>query len=388
MSKPNLKTKIFKMLILSLLVIANIFASQNRSVAVYKLVKLTEMALFAWWIKNYYSTWRGVARGGGPHRRGLPPPYQILSLSVLWQSILAIAQWFNQGSIFGFWFFGEQPFDSSTIGIKKISFFGQLKVVPMGTFPHPNMLAAFLLISLLFLLPFLLKLQNLPYKTSGRGSSMVKSLLFLSIKYSTIRKYLTISYFAIFIISVILGVITLFLTFSFPTWLVFAFFLSFLVTKAAGKTHKRLLISLICLISLIWLITRGSLWNPTSFARRKTLNQITLKMFLDHPFFGVGLNNFIPNMEKYGQVIANYRFLQPVHNVYLLVLAETGIIGLICLIGLIWLMLKNLWRKKQSNLLLLYTFCSILLLSLFDHYFFTIQQGMLMVTLILALNLF
>ena len=51
-------------------------------------------------------------------------------------------------------------------------------------------------------------------------------------------------------------------------------------------------------------------------------------MFADHPLVGVGLNNFEQVMgpyQKYGIIFFN----NPVHNLYLLYLAETGIIGFI-----------------------------------------------------------
>jgi len=61
---------------------------------------------------------------------------------------------------------------------------------------------------------------------------------------------------------------------------------------------------------------------------RIELNEIALEMIGDHAVIGVGLNNFEQVMEgydRYGLIFAGH----PVHNLYLLVTAETGIVGAI-----------------------------------------------------------
>ena len=125
-------------------------------------------------------------------------------------------------------------------------------------------------------------------------------------------------------------------------------------------------------------------FNLTSFTRRLELTKIAIKMWLSSPIFGVGLNNFIVRMEEFGQVKANIRFLQPVHNIYLLVLAETGIIGLLTVSC--WLLVVGK-KLKEKNHPLFYVLCSMFFLGLFDHYFLTIQQGMLILALILGLGI-
>jgi O-antigen ligase len=106
-------------------------------------------------------------------------------------------------------------------------------------------------------------------------------------------------------------------------------------------------------------------------------------MFKDHPLLGVGLNNFTVAMDEYGQVSGWTRFLQPVHNVYLLVAAETGLVGFIAFIGLLFIVFCSLIKKR--NYLLLISMTQITLLCLFDHYFFTLQQTDLLFWLIVGL---
>src|SRR5258708_5260679 len=74
-------------------------------------------------------------------------------IGIIGESILAIAQFFNQGSLNGvLYFLGERTFTATTSGIANASVSGELILRPYGTFPHPNVLAGYLLISLTLLL--------------------------------------------------------------------------------------------------------------------------------------------------------------------------------------------------------------------------------------------
>jgi O-antigen ligase len=78
--------------------------------------------------------------------------------------------------------------------------------------------------------------------------------------------------------------------------------------------------------------------------------------------------------------------LQPAHNIYLLLLAETGILG----VGLIALALarfaaakKILLRTPRSPFVM--SLIVLLVLGLVDHYPVSLQQGQLLTTLFTAL---
>lgn len=60
---------------------------------------------------------------------------------------------------------------------------------------------------------------------------------------------------------------------------------------------------------------------------RLELNRVAVDMFEDAPIVGVGLNNFeqvLPRYDEYGLIFAG----NPVHNLFLLQLSETGVVGL------------------------------------------------------------
>jgi O-antigen ligase len=76
---------------------------------------------------------------------------------------------------------------------------------------------------------------------------------------------------------------------------------------------------------------------------RVQLNQLALDIIRDHPIFGVGLNNFQPAMsayDTYGMIYPGF----PVHNLYLLIMAESGIIGLLGQLAAFAVLLALGWR--------------------------------------------
>ncbi|MBU2051780.1 O-antigen ligase family protein [Patescibacteria group bacterium] len=270
--------------------------------AVYKWLKFLELGLLGVWIRQY--------------RPRIAAP---LVAAIIFQSLLALGQWFHQGSLFGYWFLGEQPYTQATPGIDQITWFnGSLKIPPLGTTPHPNVLAGFLVVATYFW-----KDRILPF----------------------------------------LAAIPLFLTFSLSGWLAFLI------------RNKWALAATVAVL-LVMGKNLSFLAPETSFSRRSQLTNISLKMFQDRPLTGVGLNNFTVVMDRYGYVPATTRFLQPVHNIYLLILSETGLIGAL---GFLYLILQGLSLKafKERPLWIL------LFLGLFDHYPLTLQTGLLLFILTL-----
>ena len=128
---------------------------------------------------------------------------------------------------------------------------------------------------------------------------------------------------------------------------------------------------------------------------REQLNAAALTIFGHSPIFGVGPGNFLVELPKALPSRAVY-FLQPVHNIYLLVMAEGGLVGIGIFGWLIWIVIKsktsqeqNKSRAKQVSVptILLVPLLTLLLLGFVDHYPLTIQQGQLLFTLLLSLNL-
>ncbi|MEA3355111.1 MAG: O-antigen ligase family protein, partial [Patescibacteria group bacterium] len=344
----------YRMILLAFLLLPSVIFASSPTPAIYKYLKILLLILFSFWVKKNINL-----------KKHLSTITTTLSLSVLFQSLLALAQWFKQSSIFGYWFFGEQPFNSATANIDKITWFtGAIKIPPMGTFPHPNVLAGFLAVTL----PLIL------YK--GINSNIrLRTLCYTSL---------------------LLGTITLFLTFSLSAWLAFLLIglplTLFNHLKKSISPLKFIFIYFGFFLILFSFATNFTFLAPaSSFSRRSQLSKIAIKIIKHKPIFGIGLNNFTINMEKYGHVTATTRFLQPVHNIYLLILSETGIIGFIGFLYLLFLFFRLRALEKGPFLTsgkagpFWIALLSLLFIGLFDHYPITIHQTILLFTFFLAL---
>lgn len=277
---------------------------------------------------------------------------RYLTIPVIIASVFALFQWSHQHYILGFFPFGEALFSSSSANAPLVNYFGSLQLRAFGTFPHPNVLGGFLVISLMLILDL--------WKTDRSRIS---------------RIYL----FIIFL----LGFSALYFSFSQNAWGAFVLGLAtYSLWFPLREKHfykKGLLVVLIGLISLLslWLIYSLSFDSPSDH-RRLGLASEALSLFGQHPFLGVGLGNFV----KY----SHYYWKEPVHNIFLLVLSETGILGFLAFLTLFLSSLKNSLRLYGDSPRSLSLLVIIIFLSLFDHYLLTSAVGLLLFWLVLGIS--
>ena len=253
-----------------------------------------------------------------------------LSIGVLYSSLIAIAQFFLQHSI-GLWILGERTFAADTPGIARFSW-GREFLRPYATFSHPNVLGGFLAASLLF--------------------------IFFKLRSSTFKN-----------ITLILGIAALFLSFSRSAWIA--------ALVGFGIMKRKFLIPLLIIILILFFKFNV---QEESVVIRQQLNTSAISMWKTSPIFGVGLGNFLVELPKF-LVSREVYFLQPVHNIYLLILAETGIVGLGA-----WMWIISVFIKKKKLFIIRYSLFLILLLGFVDHYPITLQQGQLLLTILLVLQ--
>lgn len=265
--------------------------------------------------------------------------FWALGMAILGESILSILQFLKGGSV-GLWLLGERTFSLSTPGIAKFDFYGNEFLRPYGTFPHPNVLAAFMAVTATVF--FWLR----------KTARLVPLLAGLTILLSVSRAAIT------------------------------AGFISFLfLLDRKGK----ILLIFAAVVLLPVLYTRFSSilnFDNVSLLRREQLQEVAIKMFMVSPVTGRGLNNFIPEASDL-LLVGPSRFLQPVHNIFLLSLAETGLVGFLGFLGLLGF---AIWRvHKQKALLLIWII--IIFLGMFDHFFLTLPQGYRLLFLIWGISL-
>ncbi len=340
-----------------LFALVNIWFAASKPVAISGWIKAGELLLFGWYI---WKTQTNFSR--------LVP---WLSIGILYSSILAIIQFIFQRSVGGvLWFLGERTFTLETPGIARIP----LCVTGMNncplilrsyaTFPHPNVLGGFLAVTIpLLFLPF--TKQNNPY-----------SRLF----------YLT---------TILLGIIALAVTFSRSAWVIgiVGFIFAFVWTKQLStKLHAKkkksfptpLVISISFLMIICFLLVSQIHDTDESVVVRQQLNTSAIHLWRVSPIVGIGLGNFLVKLPEALPIRSVY-FLQPVHNIYLLLLSETGVVGLgVFLAWFIW-MVRHVDKWNISQCTLCISFCLLLLLGFIDHYSLTLQQGRLLFVLMAAL---
>jgi len=313
--------------------------AQNSGAALYKFIKIVEFTLLGFY----------VAR----NKNSLFIVRNSLFIPVIYSSLIAIAQFLKQASLDGvFWWLGERSFNAFTPGIAKAVWGGRLIMRPYATFPHPNVLAGFILVSLMII----------GFRVQGSG-------------FRRVLKWVAMA----------LGIVAIAISFSRSTWLVGLLILPFVVYSQLSK--KKIIIPVflviaLCLVSLFYLAPQFS--TEEAISQRLQLIKMTASMIKEQPLIGVGLNNFIPQLPKFWQNTGFTYWLQPVHNIFLLVAAETGLLGLVIFLWFLILTFKKLLITKnvQSLPLLLV----ILTLGLFDHYWLTLQQSQLLFTIVLGLS--
>ncbi len=140
-----------------------------------------------------------------------------------------------------------------------------------------------------------------------------------------------------------LGFATLYLTMSRGAWLGMALAVAFMLIVAARRRWVSPLAAATALagaglaVVVANLVAGNALWlrltasQPENVTSRYEFARIAFRIIEARPILGVGINNFTESMSSYDVTGLSQRLsvLMPVHNLYLLIAAETGMLGLI-----------------------------------------------------------
>lgn len=277
-------------------------------------------------------------------------------LGMLGQSCLAILQFAHQKTIVGYWFLGEPKLSSSLLIAQDV--FGYVeKILPYGTTPHPNILAGYLGISLIFISTALF------YSAKNQLNSKATLLgFFLFASVVAVAVGLTHSFSAY--ASLLLGGMAIWITLNTTINLKRIFVLTTFLGSFFGFVFPFIGAEVFPMV--------------LSLTRRALLNQSAVAMFLSQPVFGVGLNTFTTNLANYNPSGELYHFFQPAHHLLTLIITEGGITTIFIVLNLSFKYLK----QTQYISPLLFT---LIPLAFWDHYLLTTQQGLLLVVFSLVL---
>jgi len=236
-----------------------------------------------------------------------------------------------EGTLSGLQYVSRSPLGRSIELRQDIEVFGRgadedvFQYRPVGTFSHANELSAFLLPSLILVLAsFYLKGNHLVYSSTA----------------------------------FVFGLVTLFLTLSRSAWFSFistAFLLLFIIEKKwrfplkfSNKVKRKLLLLalVVFILSLFIILPRisrslYSFGESGGFYTRFELMKESWSLISRFPFFGVGLG-LSPQLifEQNPHGVMSY-FPSVVHNAYLLMASETGLIALIFFLAYLVVLLKK-----------------------------------------------
>lgn len=315
-----------------------------------------------------------------------------LALGVALQGGLAIAQYFANHSL-GVWWLGESVLDAGQAGIPRVIIDGVAQLRAHGTLPHANLLGGYLAIALAMMLGAWKQVRQrwmrwvwlVAYGLGGVG-------LLLSLSRSAVLVW-------VLAVTVVL-----------VYWLVRERSLAIRIIKTGWLA----LAAMLLVIVTQWPVMVSRL----DLANRLEQNSITTRLdqvgqfvevFNAHKLLGVGIGQYqlaLRDVEGGGENVG-WRYnpsaggwmqsdrvsvwrLEPVHNMFLMVVADLGVVGLVAVVwwlaGLVWQLWRTARRQSQSGAaVMLVVGLATLTLGLSDHYLWTLQQGRLLLWLVVAL---
>jgi putative inorganic carbon (hco3(-)) transporter len=252
----------------------------------------------------------------------------ILSI-LLFQGILSLGEYLKKGPI---GFFIEKGAYIIASGNITETALGHNIFRSYGSFSGPNRMAAFLSMCLVIASLGLFK------------NTYIKKNLFTWL-------------------ALVFGLIGVILSFSRTSWfflMIFSFILIFTLIRQKYQLYKDikkigLVILLLLMVSFPFVYARIASLN-TAFSYYGT-GSVRLKLIIEalhlirlKPFLGVGLNHFTMAITRWPVTDVRNYFLAPVHNIYLLIAAETGVFSLLVFITGVYFILRQ--AKSKSGVLL------------------------------------
>ncbi len=270
--------------------------------------------------------------------------FSLVFLSLV-ESFFALIQ-FLTGQSLGFTIFGESNLSKDVLGLARIWIGNELFLRAYGTLPHPNILGGFQLFAIVTVAQSYFSRQRL-------FSKKIYGFIFA------------------------LQGIGLFLSFSRTAALgLFIVILFIFLNKRVGIKEVRKILFFFLVLSALVFSLRGfwgeKFWQGESFLLRKEMLEANLERFKSSPFIGRGWGTGPEEISGFSDFPFYFFEKQPVHNIFVLVLADLGLIGEVIFITILVLAFLRFSNKKLLSAANLIAFLAI---GLFDHYLLTLPIG-------------
>ncbi len=278
-----------------------------------------------------------------------------LALGTCVQLLLVLLQFFSQSAIQGGWYWlGERAIYPWMPDIAQLSLYGRQFMRPYGTFSHPNAMGGFYLV-----VHFLLQNTKLGTRWHlschpGQTKRDPGSMLFLSLKH----------------IAIIASALLILMSFSRTAIVVFVLLHIFLVWRDPTYRWCRFCQIvrpiMLLVVGAVFLQGQGDIFTGE---KRWYLIQRAFEVFSLHLISGTGWGASVATTA--GNYFQNIPLYQPVHNIFLLLLIETGVVGAFIVVYFAGKHRSRLWR----GLAITSPLVAILLTGLNDHYWLTQPQN-------------
>jgi len=254
----------------------------------------------------------------------------ILTLTLLFQLVLSLAQVYLGHNLGGLMYYlGERNVAVGQPSVALGSFMDHVVLRAYGTFGHPNVLAGWLVITLLILLRLSPQLQ----------SFAIVVLVSLGVLLTQSRS----------------AVISLF---------------GIIIPFYIFKSLKSRILYFVVLMVTGSLITISISRPISSSSERLDLQGLSSQVIKNYPLFGTGAQ---ASISTYPMVSLSARLLQPDHNSLTLFLSWFGLFGVLALLSQLQIL--------QGARRVFGTFAPLIPLLLLDHYFLTSPQGLFIILL-------
>ena len=283
----------------------------------------------------------------------------ILIVNILFQGVLGVLQ-FNGGSSLGLTLLGESQVVNGMQGSSFISLKDGIYLRAYGTFPHPNVLGGYLLMcfSILWLSrAFLKKYWRYP--------------VYFGILLCVIFSLFTFSRITI----LLMGVGLIFFGISEIKW-------ERIRQEISKKSKLRSFSFGLLMERFLNLLTGGD----TSWNDRWNLMLSSFEVIKKNFLFGSGLGNFVKGMEGFVPRTSNgILLIQPVHNVLLLCFSELGLVGFIPFVYWLFEYFRSFVNWKRNIWIKIFVLTIFVIVGGFDHFLFSLPQGIVMSGVLLLL---
>lgn len=281
----------------------------------------------------------------------------------LWSGVLGAFQFFN-GDVTASTILGisaQNPFEP---GVSVIESNGTRLLRAYGSLSHPNMLGGLLVISIFSSVALLSK-----YKDKIKRILLLSSLVFL-----TFFLFITFSRSAIF--ALILGLLVSG---------AFIFFKGAKFEKITLLKSLSVIFITLSIASVVFSDEVNSRFSNNRLEARSIDERVdslvfAKEVFSDSPIFGTGFNTYTEAIAKKDTFAFPAWAYQPVHNVYLLLLTQLGVVGMLMLVLFFIYYLRDFFFHKFRGDRV-YIFGMIICLgfiSMFDHYLISSHFGILL----------